>query len=230
MGDELAGTTLMQHWLDEMREGDPQARDKILHHFGGRLKRLTRRMLQDYPGVRRWEQTDDVLQNAVLRLLRALREVRPGSMRKFFGLAGVQIRRELLDLAKHYYGPEGAGAHHDSRAGGSAAPVPDAVDPAGDPSQLAEWRELHQQIDRLPEEERELVVLLYYQGLSQKEAAAILNVSVRTLQRHWQSTLLNLHDLLSETGWGHHSHTEACEKQGAGHRKDLTKETGTINE
>jgi RNA polymerase sigma factor (sigma-70 family) len=197
MADEGTGTTQMQLWLDQMREGDPQARDEILRHFGGRLERLTRKMLQNYPGVRRWEQTDDVLQNAVLRLLRALREVRPGSMREFFGLASVQIRRELLDLAKHYYGPEGAGAHHASRAGDSAVPVPDAVDSGDDPSQFAEWREMQQQVDRLPEEERELVGLLYYQGLSQAEAAVLLNVSVRTLQRRWQSTLLNLHDLLS---------------------------------
>jgi len=49
----------------------------------------------------------------------------------------------------------------------------------------------------LPEEEREIVSLLYYQGLSQAEAAAILGVSVRTVQRYWQSALLKLHDLLS---------------------------------
>ena len=197
MGEEQAGTTQMQLWLDQMRQGDPQVRDKILRQVGGRLERLTRKMLQNYPGVRRWEQTDDIFQNAVLRLLRALQDVRPGSMRAFFGLASVQIRRELLDLAKHYYGPEGAGANHASRAGDSAGPGLEVADSAGDPSQLAQWREIHQQVDCLPEPERELVDLLYYQGLSQAEASVLLNVSVRTLQRRWQSTLLNLHDLLS---------------------------------
>jgi len=197
MSDELTGTKRMHLWLDQMREGHAQARDEVLRHVGERLQRLTRKMLQDYPGVKRWEQTDDVLQNALVRLLRALRDVRPGSMREFFGLASVQIRRELLDLAKHYYGPEGPGAHHASRPGDSAAPVPEPADSAQDPSRLAEWREIHQQIDRLPEEEREIVSLLYYQGLSQAEAAAILGVTVRTVQRHWRSALLKLHDLLS---------------------------------
>jgi DNA-directed RNA polymerase specialized sigma24 family protein len=88
-----------------MRDGRVQAPDELISHVRERLQRLTRKMLQDYPGVKRWEQTDDVLQNALVRLLRALRDVRPASMREFFGLASVQIRRELLDLAKHYYGP-----------------------------------------------------------------------------------------------------------------------------
>ncbi len=200
MAEEQTGTAQMQLWLDQMQRRRAQMPDMDSRPTSWRPSEggwPPADSLQNYPGVRRWEETDDVLQNAVLRLLRALRDVRPSSMREFFGLASVQIRRELLDLAKHYYGPEGAGAHHASRAGDSAAPVPDAADSTGDPSQLAEWRELHQQVERLPEKERELVGLLYYQGLSQAEAAAILNVSVRTLQRRWQSTLLNLHDLLS---------------------------------
>ncbi len=104
MADDLGGTTRMHLWIDQMREGNGQAHDAILRHVSERLKRLTRKMLQDFPGVRRWEETDDVSQNAIQRLLRALRAVRPASMREFFGLAAMQIRRELLDLAKHYYG------------------------------------------------------------------------------------------------------------------------------
>ena len=39
-------------------------------------------MLRDYPRVGRWEQTDDVLQNALLRLWRALEDVRPATARE----------------------------------------------------------------------------------------------------------------------------------------------------
>lgn len=35
-------------------------------------------MLRGYPLVRRWEQTDDVLQNSMMRLYRALAEQPPG--------------------------------------------------------------------------------------------------------------------------------------------------------
>jgi DNA-directed RNA polymerase specialized sigma24 family protein len=38
--------------------------------------------------------------------------------------------------------------------------------------------------------------LLYYQGVSQTEAAAILDISERTIKRRWQSARLRLHDAL----------------------------------
>src|SRR5262245_58654043 len=64
------------------------------------------------------------------------------------------------------------------------------------PSGLAEWCELHEQIDRLAEPEREVVDLLFYQGLTQAEAAALLDVTVRTVQRRWHTALLQLHTTL----------------------------------
>ena len=79
-------------------------------------------MLGRFPNVRRWADTDDVLQNAQLRLLHALETVRPDSTRRFFGLAAKQIRWELIDLARHFYGAEGIGANHASK-GGAATPV-----------------------------------------------------------------------------------------------------------
>ena len=65
-----------------------------------------------------------------------------------------------------------------------------------EPAALAEWCELHRHIRELPDEEREIVGLLFYQGLSQAEAAVILDVTVRTVQRRWQAALLKLHQVL----------------------------------
>ena len=191
-------TTQMVLWLERMQAGDLAAREEILRHCRGRLERLTRKMLQDYPRVKRYEQTDDVLQSATLRLLSALREVRPTSTRDFFGLASLQIRRELLDLAKHYYGPEGEGAHHASFSPDRSGDVmPEKADRAEQPNDVAAWCELREKIKLLPDDERETFALLYYQGLKQAEAAVILNVTVRTVQRRWQSALLSLHDLVN---------------------------------
>jgi RNA polymerase sigma factor (sigma-70 family) len=197
MSDELPQTTQMLLWLERMQAGDLGAREEMLRHVGGRLERLARKMLRDYPGVKRYEQTDDVLQRAIVRLLGALREVRPTSMRDFFGLASLQIRRVLLDLAKHYYGPEGIGANQDSLPPDrSGAVMPEKPDPADGPSSLAAWCEFHEKVKLLPEDEHEVFALLYYQGLTQAEAAVILNVAVRTVQRRWQSCVLSLHDLV----------------------------------
>jgi len=69
-------------------------------------------MLRNFPNVHRWAETDEVLQNAVMRLMRSLEKIEPASVAVFFGLAAEHLRRELLDLARHFHGPHGLGRRH----------------------------------------------------------------------------------------------------------------------
>lgn len=186
---------MIQETLSRAVAGDEAALDALLRHNCERLTSLTRRMLGDFQRVRRWTETSDVLQNALLRLVGALRDVRPQTPREFLALAVLQIRRELLDLARKFCGPEGIGANHASGAGSDAeAPAGnEKADLSNEPSSLAHWTELHRHIDELPDEEREIVGLLFYQGCSQAEAAELLQVSVRTVQRRWHDSLCKLH-------------------------------------
>ncbi len=98
MTDATPSSTQIQLRLDRLRAGDEAARDDLLRIACDRLSRLARKMLRSFPVVRPWEQTDDVLQNASMRLCRALDDVKPASVRSFINLAAVQIRRELIDL------------------------------------------------------------------------------------------------------------------------------------
>ena len=192
-------TTQIQRWIDGLGASDASAREALLACAAERLTRLTHKMLKDYPGVHRWEETDDILQNATLRLCRALETVKPLSVRDFFRLAAALIRRELIDLARRYSGPTGLGANYASWAGsGDEMPAPDVevADTTYDPGRLAEWTGFHAQVEALPEEEREVFDLLFYQGLPQAEAAAVLGVSERTVKRRWQSARLALHEAL----------------------------------
>ena len=199
MADASSQTAHIRACLDRLRGGDESARDELLNGACERLRNLARKMLKGYPNVQRWEQTDDVLQNAALRLHRTLRQMPVETPRDFFRLAALNIRRELLDLAKHHYGPHGQGARHattppdaDTRGPGGEA----VADPSQGPSGLAAWSELHERIAALPDEEREAFDLLYYQGLAQAEAAELLGVSERTVKRRWQAARLALHDAL----------------------------------
>ena len=90
MSQATHSTTQNQLRLDRLRAGDEAARDEVLAIACGRLTRLARRMLRSYPRVQRWEQTDDVLQNAAVRLCRALKDVKPASVRSFIKLAAYQ--------------------------------------------------------------------------------------------------------------------------------------------
>jgi len=199
MSDGSAHKTDLQMQLARFRQGDPGALNELILLASHRLQTLTHQMLRDYPGVRRWSQTDDVLQSALIRLCRALEQVRPASAREFYALATIQIRRELIDLARHYSGPECGAAHHESFDGepNQERQIREKSNLTHEPAALADWSEFHTQIATLPEEQREIFGLIFYQGMTQDEAAEVLDVGLRTVQRRWQATLLSLHRIRS---------------------------------
>ena len=73
-------------------------RDELVRGVCGRLETLTRRMIRGFPKVQRWSDSEDVLQGALLRLLRSLESVEIVSTCDFFALSTTHIRRELLDM------------------------------------------------------------------------------------------------------------------------------------
>jgi DNA-directed RNA polymerase specialized sigma24 family protein len=76
-GGFMGQDTEARDLLDRLRAGDGSARDRLIALAQGRFVALARAMLRRYPQVRRWEQTDDLLQAALVRLHRSLAEVRP---------------------------------------------------------------------------------------------------------------------------------------------------------
>lgn len=184
--------------LDRLRAGDGNARQELIRAAQNRLVRLARKMLSDFPNVRRWEDTDDVYQDAMVRLCRTLERVVPDSVAAFMHLAARDMRCALIDLARHYYGPHGHGTHHHSELpSGSSLRVREVTDDTHEPTRVAYWSDFHRCVQKLPEELRDVMDIIWYQGLSQLEAAAILNVSERTLQRRWRQACLELHDALN---------------------------------
>lgn len=198
----VGSDTQLQNLIDQAQNGDAAAHETLLNHACERLLRLTRKMFHGYPNLRRWEQTDDVFQNAMVRLHRALSEVQVESVKHFFHLAAVQVRRELLDLAKHHFGPEGAGANHHTDGQPADESGGSLHDNAEEPEDLSTWSEFHAQVGKLPDDELEIVNLLYYDGLTQDEAARVLGISHRTLKRRWQSVKLKLHEVLNRDPTG----------------------------
>jgi RNA polymerase sigma-70 factor (ECF subfamily) len=183
-----------------MRAGDRPAREELLRRTWRRLERLARTILGRFPNVRRWAETDDVLQGALLRLLRTLDKVEPASTRDLLGLAAEHIRRELLDVARHYYGPQGVGAHEAGTAlhARKNPAVHEAAVPGEPAEELERWCRFHQGVEQLPAAEREVVGLVFYHGWTQAEVAQLFGVSARTVRRWWQAALLRLNGLLEE--------------------------------
>ena len=198
-------TALLNICLDRLKNGDQRARDELVARASRRLAALAERMLRDYPRVARWEHSDDLFQRAAMRLHRSLTEIVPSTAEEFFRLAALQLRRELKDMARHYFGPEGLGANHSKSTPKSKRSVAlsrafDPHDSSSDPHKLALWTEFHSAVEKLPEIEKRVFDLLWYHELSQVQAAEILQVTDRQLRRYWQSARLKLQEFMGESG------------------------------
>lgn len=193
--DPPIDTLWMKGCLERLRAGDAAAQNELVLRAGDRLEALARRMLRRFPNVAGHEQTADVLQNGVMRLLRALQRMEPASTRDFFNLAAVQIRRELLDLARKYRRPE----RRPGGFGGSGDDDGSALEPAAALERDVEfWAGFHQAVESLPVEEREVVGLIFYHGMDQAEIATLLGVSDRTVRRWWSSACETLREKAGE--------------------------------
>lgn len=184
------GTAKIQVLLQQLADGNEFARDEIILVAAERLRKLTAVMLRGFPQLRRWEQTDDIFQTAVLKLHRSLQQVEPNSPQHFFNLAATQVRRTLIDLCRYHFGPAGAAAHHQS----DAYVAEKASGAALQPESLAAWSSFHQNVERLPEDERAVFELIWYTGLGQEEVASCLQVSVPTVKRRWRRAKVRLHN------------------------------------
>lgn len=120
-------------------------------------------------------QVDEMLSALVERLLKALRDARPTSVRHFFALASQHMRWELNDLARRLDNQEPV---LELRESGIVAPAESTE------SQLnPRTRRILDAIENLPDEEREVFNLVRIQGMTQNEAAELLDVSPKTVYR-----------------------------------------------
>jgi RNA polymerase sigma-70 factor (ECF subfamily) len=183
--------------LDRLRTGDDAARNELFAKTYDQLLRLAGTIFQtDFPRLLRSHDAESILHQALPRLIRALAELGPVAPRDYFRIAAQHMRWVLLDLARRrrevllYPSPP------DEAGTGSKVNPVDAGDTTFDPVGLAEWAELHRQIEQLPEKEREVTELLWYHGLTQAEAARLLDVSERTVKSRWREARMKLGQFL----------------------------------
>ncbi|NQU21307.1 MAG: sigma-70 family RNA polymerase sigma factor [Candidatus Nealsonbacteria bacterium] len=196
MTDEFSQTAQIRCCLDRFSAGEESAREELVSHAGQWLQGRVRLMLRSYPHVRRWEETDDLVNQALLRLHRALAEVQPSSVQHFLNLANAQIRRELIDMARHYFGAKGMGAHHATDGlspDTDARPRYEVAQDTFEPARVSEWTEFHEQVEALPEKEKEVFGLRWYDGLTFAEIGQVLEVTDRTAKRRWRSSCVMLY-------------------------------------
>jgi RNA polymerase sigma factor (sigma-70 family) len=182
-------SVVVQRYLDNLT-GDSPAEPVIQELLGSAARRLHQLcamvLNRSYPRLTRPPanlQVDELLGAVVERLIKALREARPASVRQFFSLACQHMRWELNDLARRLDQQVAAvelnADHVPAPASSGTGLTPDGL------RMLAA-------IENLPDEEREAFDLVRIQGLTQTEAAQVLGVSVMTVKRRLNRGLQKL--------------------------------------
>ena len=197
MGDAHT-TAAIQHYLDDLgglsadSPVEPVVRG-LMARSVGRLHLLCATMLhRSYPRLTHPPlnlQSEEMLSAVVERLLKAMREVRPGTVRQFFALANRHMRWELNDLARRLDEQTAALGLRDEF-------VPALETSGSEISPVA--RRMLEAIEALPEEERDVFDLVRIQGMTQTEVAALLGVSAKTVQRRVNRGLLLLTEKLGD--------------------------------
>ncbi len=186
-------TTLdVQRYLDELGNLDGSAPAEpiiraLIDRSVGRLQMLCEALLvRSYPRLMQPPlnlQSEEMLSAVVDRLIKAMQQVRPATVRQFFGLANQHMRWELNDLARRL---DKHPADRELNAGLAMAPEPSASQLTPNAVRMLDA------IDNLPDDEREVFGLVRIQGMTHTEAADLLDVSPKTIQRRLNRCMILL--------------------------------------
>ena len=192
---EARTTAVIQRYLDELG-GDSPAEPIVRALLDRAVRRLhvlcATLLYKSYPRLTQPPlnlQADELLGAVVERLLKALREARPRTVRQLFALANQHMRWELNDLARRL---DEQPAAVDLREELVPSPVTSGSGLTPDGLRML------QAIDALPEDERETFDLVRIQGLTQSEAAEVLCVTIRTVRRRLNRSVVFLTQQLDD--------------------------------
>jgi RNA polymerase sigma factor (sigma-70 family) len=188
-------TAVVQRYLDELAEDSPAEPivRALLERAAHRLHVLCANLLyRSYPRLTKPPlnlETEEMLSGVVEGLLKAMRSIRPQTVRQFFALANQHMRWQLNDLARRL---DEQPAVLELREGFVSAPLSSGsgITPDG--------RRMLDAIDSLPDEEREVFGLVRLQGLTKAEAADVLDVSAKTVQRRLNRARMLLSEELDD--------------------------------
>jgi RNA polymerase sigma-70 factor (ECF subfamily) len=189
-------TAVIQRCLDGLK-GDASAEPiirELLAQAVDRLRQWCATLLhRSYPRLAQPPlnlEADELVAGVVAGLITALRKVRPETVRQFFALANQHMRWQLNDLARLL--DERPRLATVSESGLMARPD------SSDSVLSQDACRMLAAIDALPEDDREVFELVRIQGLTHVDAAAVVGISVKTVQRRLNRARLLLAEQLAD--------------------------------
>jgi RNA polymerase sigma factor (sigma-70 family) len=196
---------ILQEAIDRLRAGDAAAKDTLLAHASRQLRRMASKLLRSGPfqKIRRWEQTDDILQGSLVRLSKTLDREPVNDVRHFFALAATNIRWELQALRERLFATKRHAAHHRSDVGidphtGRQIVGKAINDAAAAEDPVARFERLLDEIECIPADDREILDLMFVHRLTVAEAAAVMKMTLATFKRRYRDAKCRVGKALEE--------------------------------
>ena len=176
--------------LSDMHGGDRESLEKLLPMIYDELHALAQAQLrQERPG--HTLQATALVNEAYLKLIE-LKHIRWEGRAHFFGAAARIIRRILVDHAR---------GKDRLKRGGDRKRIPldaSAIHDTGQSVDLIALHEALEKLEALDARQSKIVELRFFGGLSMKEVADVLGVSLRTVEGDWTMARAWLMEQLAE--------------------------------
>ncbi|MBN1567846.1 MAG: sigma-70 family RNA polymerase sigma factor [Acidobacteria bacterium] len=174
-------SSLLHAWCD----GDRTALDKLIPLVYEELRRIAHRYMR-HERANHTLQTTALVHEAFLQLVKA-QQIEWKDRTHFFAISAKLMRRILVDIAR---------SHGSRKRGGEMAQVPlDSDLPvfSGHDTDLVELDAALNALAGFDARKAKVVELRFFGGLSEREAAEVLGVSLNTVKRDWGMAKVWLH-------------------------------------
>jgi RNA polymerase sigma-70 factor, ECF subfamily len=165
--------------ISKVVNGDQRAFLALYDHYSSRVYTLIFHMLNDEMLA------EEVLQETFLRLWSRAGQYMPERGSPLMWLLAIARRTTLERLRFESHRPPLSDESEPSTFLESI-PEPEST------SEEARWRSLYLAVQSLPKEQRKVIELAYYQGLSQSEIAEILNLPLGTVKTRLRAGMIRL--------------------------------------
>ncbi len=180
-----------QALLDQYQQGNREAVSQLLERHTRRVRDYVRMLVKDN------DVADDLTQEVLIKVVKVLDEGRYTDKGRFLPWVLRIAHNRVLD---YFRANKQVKTVNESSAGFDILGSKNLAEPSIEDQLISEQqaKEVRTLIELLPEEQREVVKMRYYEGLSFKEIAEHTGVSINTALGRMRYALINMRQMIKE--------------------------------
>ena len=177
--------------LNQYLSGDRGAISQLIDRHSNRVRDYIRMMVKDH------DLADDILQETLIKAVQVIDDGRYADTGKFLSWMLRIAHNKVID---YFRSQKSAKTVNESESGYNVLGTLRFADSSVEDRLISEQiaTDVRRLVDYLPEEQREVVMLRYYSGLSFQEIAEQTDVSINTALGRMRYALINLRKMIKD--------------------------------